>query len=584
MNSYFELFSVATVCILTGISWRYVHSFFKRCTAKLLYGSTTTPVEKIRALENDFQHSTRYALEKLGNLLNLPSGKLRLITNKVDDPTYSQFLSQQKSVLIVDEIENAIQFTDSKANEQLKELKMKMRSDETALILPLYDENSGISHLLVSPHKIDGGLFSREEVRALQKVIDKVQGYINADRKVSQSQALANTIAHEMRNPLTQAQLQFEELKEMVKNRAPTPDILSDIEKGSAAIQRGRQLIDIILREVSDSSLTKEPAVDYSIRKVIEQAINRYGFESSSIQQRVIFGKSPDFVAKLNDTLFHFVLFNLLRNAIYYFDSYPDSQIHISTKQGEHENCVVFRDNGPGIDPNVLPKVFEDFFTHDKNGGSGLGLGYCQRVMQAFGGRITCESELGSFTEFKLYLPVVTNSSVTLNDNNNLDRSNSIEGSFASTTLSTFDENQQSVLEVDFSSKTILVVDDKEVQRALVKLYLEQLGCKVIQANNGLTAVSVFRSNPVDVVLMDIQMPVMNGFQACEQIHEISPTTPVIALSGECGVEDLAKIQQVMNARLEKPTSKIALEEMLVDLFSQSAKQTVPVTSGTDYA
>ena len=335
---------------------------------------------------------------------------------------------------------------------------------------------------------------------------------------------------------------------------------------------------------MSDSSLTKEPAVDYSIWKVIRQAINRYGFESSDTQKRIIFNKSPDFVAKLNDTLFHFVLFNLLRNAIYYFDSHPDSQISISTKEGEHENCVIFRDSGPGIDPRVLPKVFEDFFTYDKNGGSGLGLGYCQRVMQAFGGRITCESELDSYTEFKLYLPVVTNSSVKLSSLDNVKTSIVNDATLSSIPMPALQEHQDSDRKLEFSNKTILVVDDKEVQRALVKLYLEQLGCKVIQANNGLTAVSIFQSNPVDLVLMDIQMPIMNGFQACKQIHEISPATPVIALSGECGVEDLVKIQQVMDARLEKPTSKEALRTVICDLLCHSTKQVEPTKSGTDYA
>ena len=67
---------------------------------------------------------------------------------------------------------------------------------------------------------------------------------------------------------------------------------------------------------------------------------------------------------------------------------------------------------------------------------------------------------------------------------------------------------------VGTTKKTVLVVDDKEVQRVLVKMYLEQLDINVIQANNGETAVSIFHSNDVDLVLMDIQMPKMNGFEA----------------------------------------------------------------------
>ncbi|MCV5216733.1 hypothetical protein OFC53_36465, partial [Escherichia coli] len=78
-------------------------------------------------------------------------------------------------------------------------------------------------------------------------------------RKIRQSRALANSIAHEMRNPLAQVQLQFEALKQHIDSNASDDKIRSDIEKGQAAIQRGRQLIDIILREVSDTSAVHEP-------------------------------------------------------------------------------------------------------------------------------------------------------------------------------------------------------------------------------------------------------------------------------------------------------------------------------------
>ncbi len=583
-HTFYESVIVAFAVVFSGVFWKHIRSTFNRLVSLFFYNSRLTPVEQILALENDFQHSARFAMEKLGELLNLPNGKLQLVTNKIEETSYSKFLQKQKSILVVDEIENVIEHSHPSTKEQLISLKKKMRSDNTALVLPLYDSNKSVSHLLMSPHKVDGGLFSREEIRALQKVIDKVQGYINADRKVSQSQALANTIAHEMRNPLAQAQLQFEQLKALVENDASTSDILSHIDQGNSAIQRGRQLIDIILREVSDSSLTNEPATDYTIRKSIRQAIGRYGFENNEVRSRITIVSGPDFVAKLNDTLFNFVLFNLLRNAIYYFDSYPEARIQISTEVGEHENCVVFRDNGPGIDPRVLPKIFEDFFTHDKNGGSGLGLGYCQRVMLSFGGRISCQSELGQFTEFRLYLPVVSQSALKLEQPTDIVQEEVVETDTTGK-LPAFNRSAKVASSSnDFSGTTVLVVDDKEVQRALVKLYLEQLGVNVIQANNGLTAVSVFRSNPVDLVLMDIQMPKMNGFQACEQIRDISPTTPVIALSGECGEVELTKIEQLMDARLEKPTSKEALQNVIRAQLGACKRQHSTEESGTDFA
>ncbi|MCW8334351.1 hybrid sensor histidine kinase/response regulator [Vibrio paucivorans] len=568
-SSYNEMILAAALCILVGLSWAKVSYIVKRVIARVLYGSPYTPVEQILALERDFQHSTRNAIEKLAELLNIPQEKLQLVTNNYQDVAYANYLSSKKSILIVDEIANELSDSKSSIDERLSELHTKMHSSNTALVLPLYDHDSTVSHLLVSPHKKDGSLFSNEEISALQQVFSKVQSYINADRKVSQSQALANSIAHEMRNPLAQVQLQFEHLKLQVTSGDSLQSILGSIDKGSAAILRGRQLIDIILREVSDSSLQQEPASPNSISYALSTALGRYGFENEQVRQRVHFTDSDDFIANINDTLFSFVVFNLLRNAIYYFDSYPDSQIEITLQKGDHENCILFRDTGPGIEPTLRYKIFDDFFTHNKSGGSGLGLGYCQRVMEAFGGRIECISELDEFTEFQLYFPVVSIGSTIsppIPSTGSPDRY-ALHSSFSEPAP------VDSTTAVDVTKKTILIVDDKEVQRALVKIYLEQLDINVIQANNGETAVSVFRSNDVDLVLMDIQMPKMNGFEASELIKEISPTTPIVALSGESSTYDLNRIDQLMDGRLEKPTTKQALESMITHLLAQKAQQ-----------
>ncbi|MGY3569423.1 hybrid sensor histidine kinase/response regulator [Vibrio paucivorans] len=569
LDSYNEVLIAGTLCILVGLSWAKVSYIVKRVIARVLYGSPYTPVEQILALERDFQHSTRNAIEKLAELLNIPQEKLQLVTNNYQDVAYANYLSSKKSILIVDEIANELSDSKSSIDERLSELHTKMHSSNTALVLPLYDHDSTVSHLLVSPHKKDGSLFSNEEISALQQVFSKVQSYINADRKVSQSQALANSIAHEMRNPLAQVQLQFEHLKLQVTSGDSLQSILGSIDKGSAAILRGRQLIDIILREVSDSSLQQEPASPNSISYALSTALGRYGFENEQVRQRVHFTDSDDFIANINDTLFSFVVFNLLRNAIYYFDSYPDSQIEITLQKGDHENCILFRDTGPGIEPTLRYKIFDDFFTHNKSGGSGLGLGYCQRVMEAFGGRIECVSELDEFTEFQLYFPVVSIGSTIsppIPSTGSPDRY-ALHSSFSEPAP------VDSTTAVDVTKKTILIVDDKEVQRALVKIYLEQLDINVIQANNGETAVSVFRSNDVDLVLMDIQMPKMNGFEASELIKEISPATPIVALSGESSTYDLNRIDQLMDGRLEKPTTKQALESMITHLLAQKAQQ-----------
>ncbi|WP_404973130.1 response regulator [Vibrio campbellii] len=543
------------ICALIGITWHLLYKKVSRYASFLIYGNKKTPVQQILSLEEDFKLSIDDAMRRLGKLLQIPNDKLRLVTSNYNETFYEEYLSSNRSVLVFDELSEELEYKVS-AKRSMKALYDKMSSNNTALVMPLYGQGKSVTHLLVSPHKSNNQMFSNEEISAVQTLLTRVQSTIEADRRIRQSRALANSIAHEMRNPLAQVQLQFEALKQHIENHAPVEQIKLDIENGQAAIQRGRQLIDIILREVSDSSPEHEPIAMTSIHKAVDQAVSHYGFENEKIIERIRLPQHTDFVAKLNETLFNFVIFNLIRNAIYYFDSYPDSQIEISTKTGPYENTLIFRDTGPGIDETISHKIFDDFFSYQKSGGSGLGLGYCQRVMRSFGGRIECESKLGEFTEFHLYFPVVPNAPKAdtlrtpyFNDWKQNKRSN--------------EHKVASNVQMNNQAPTVLIVDDKEVQRALVQMYLDQLGVNNLQANNGENAVEVFKANHVDLILMDVQMPVMNGFDASQRIKELSPQTPIIALSGESGERELDMINKLMDGRLEKPTTLNALRHVL---------------------
>ncbi|HDM8233017.1 TPA: hybrid sensor histidine kinase/response regulator [Vibrio campbellii] len=543
------------ICALIGITWHLLYKKVSRYASFLIYGDKKTPVQQILSLEEDFKLSIDDAMRRLGKLLQIPNDKLRLVTSNYNETFYEEYLSSNRSVLVFDELSEELEYKVS-AKRSMKALYDKMSSNNTALVMPLYGQGKSVTHLLVSPHKSNNQMFSNEEISAVQTLLTRVQSTIEADRRIRQSRALANSIAHEMRNPLAQVQLQFEALKQHIENHAPVEQIKLDIDNGQAAIQRGRQLIDIILREVSDSSPEHEPIAMTSIHKAVDQAVSHYGFENEKIIERIRLPQHTDFVAKLNETLFNFVIFNLIRNAIYYFDSYPDSQIEISTKTGPYENTLIFRDTGPGIDETISHKIFDDFFSYQKSGGSGLGLGYCQRVMRSFGGRIECESKLGEFTEFHLYFPVVPNAPKAdtlrtpyFNDWKQNKRSN--------------EHKVASNVQMNNQAPTVLIVDDKEVQRALVQMYLNQLGVNSLQANNGENAVEVFKANHVDLILMDVQMPVMNGFDASQRIKEVSPLTPIIALSGESGERELDMINKLMDGRLEKPTTLNALRHVL---------------------
>ncbi|WP_217532598.1 quorum-sensing autoinducer 1 sensor kinase/phosphatase LuxN [Vibrio metschnikovii] len=560
---------VIPFCALIGVTWAPLYKNVSRYAALLIYGNRQTPVEQILALEEDFKLSIDDAMRRLGELLQIPSDKLRLVSSNHSEAVYARYLSSKQTALVFDELFEKL---DNKVTEKssVKALYDKMSANNTALVMPLFGHGKSVTHLLISPHKINNQMFSHEEISALQTLLTRIQSIIEADRRIHQSRALANSIAHEMRNPLSQVQLCFEMLKKHVEHQAPAQQIKQDIESGKAAIQRGRQLIDIILREVSDSSPEHEPVTMTSIHKAVDQAVSQYGFENEKVVERIHLPQQDDFVVKLNETLFNFVIFNLIRNAIYYFDSYPNSQIKITTQTGTYENILIFKDTGPGIDETIADKIFDDFFSYQKSGGSGLGLGYCQRVMRSFGGRIECKSRLGEFTEFHLSFPIVPNAP----------QADSLRTPYfddwQSNQTAAEDNSVPSPIVNSLSSHnptpTVLIVDDKEIQRTLVKLYLDQLGISSLQANNGESAVNIVKTHSIDLILMDIQMPVMNGFEASQIIKAHSPDIPIIALSGESGNHELKMISLLMDGRLDKPTSLNALQRLLNYWFGRNVR------------
>ena len=110
-----------------------------------------------------------------------------------------------------------------------------------------------------------------------------------------------------------------------------------------------------------------------------------------------------DFDFRGDETAYLFVLFNLIKNALYYMALDPGARITITVA----DNQVKVHDTGPGVAPDALARLFQPFATVGKAGGTGLGLAYCCRVMQAFGGEIECESVLGEYTQFTLSFPEV---------------------------------------------------------------------------------------------------------------------------------------------------------------------------------
>jgi two-component system CAI-1 autoinducer sensor kinase/phosphatase CqsS len=236
--------------------------------------------------------------------------------------------------------------------------------------------------------------------------------------------ALAGTIAHEMRTPLAAIRNQaagfakhlptlLEGYHLAVDNKLMDPrigashlEILSGISgRITNEVHKSNTIIDMML---ASSSMERPETLDferYFIQACIAEALERYPFEQGE-KEKISVEIAENFEFRGSNALLVFVLFNLLKNALYALKASGKGGIKISAQPSGGRNILFVTDTGPGIPQNVLPHIFESFYSTKRNGGgAGIGLAFCKKVMEAFGGSIRCDSVEGEYTTFALEFP-----------------------------------------------------------------------------------------------------------------------------------------------------------------------------------
>jgi CheY-like chemotaxis protein len=253
------------------------------------------------------------------------------------------------------------------------------------------------------------------------------------------------------------------------------------------------------------------------------------------------------------------VIINLLGNSIKFTENgglevcvQPDLE-----EPGRGRLRFAVRDTGIGIPEDKIDKIFESFSQVDssttrKYGGTGLGLTISKHLVELMQGRIWVKSEVnrGSTFFFTAHFGV--------------DADQSERGPTEPTTVASF-----GALEAAIGGLRILLADDSEDNRFLIVCYLRDTGATLEIAENGEMALQMFREKPYDVVLMDMEMPVMDGATATRAIRRWEeeqgvPPTPVYALTAHAFVDMVARGQEFgFTAMLTKPIRKAALLEVL---------------------
>ncbi|MEE2861613.1 MAG: ATP-binding protein [Pseudomonadota bacterium] len=240
------------------------------------------------------------------------------------------------------------------------------------------------------------------------------------------------------------------------------------------------------------------------------------------------------------------ILVNLIGNAIKFTE---DGQITVIIDR-RRQGLVTFsvRDTGIGIAPEDHERIFEEFVTLDssfrrKVEGTGLGLGIVRRLTRLMGGDIRVESAAGQGACFILTVPLA-------------DQPQPTQAA----------ETVDAATPVSGPRRTVLVVEDNEVNRMVVREMLHARNCDVVEAADGQQGVDAARARPFDLIFMDISMPRMDGITAATEIRARGPNsaTPIIALSAHARTEDQERFQAAgMSASVTKPLSFQALDPLL---------------------
>lgn len=352
---------------------------------------------------------------------------------------------------------------------------------------------------------------------------------------------LAASIAHEVRTPLAQVQHALLRIGGQV---ASGTEAAQAVESGLTAVQRGLQSISITLQQIADRVTPPTEFVVLSAARCVREAVASYAYESPQARNCVRLHVAGDFRFRGDATAVELVIFNLLRNSLYYLPLHPQMTVDIRVENDPAPRVVV-HDTGPGIDPRLKNKLFQEFETLGKAEGTGLGLSFCRRVMRSLGGDIDCRSEWGRFTEFTLRFPPAPATE---------------EAPVAPIASMAAPTAHGATL----AGRSVLIVDDQPLNRAIARALVGDLGLIASEAEHGQQALDMLQQGALpDVILMDINMPGLDGIGTTRRLRGLpgdAGRVPVVALTANDSPAVQARAREAgMQGVLGKPMDPAGL-------------------------
>ncbi|MFV8572187.1 response regulator [Marinobacter sp. SBS5] len=381
----------------------------------------------------------------------------------------------------------------------------------------------------------------------------------------AKSQFLAN-MSHEIRTPLAAIIGYGETLLDTD---------LSESEKRSSAetvVRSGRHLLELV-NDILDHSKIDANKLDVDrvpvnlpemldeIQAFFEPKANEKGLDFSVICDYPL----PEKI-KTDPTRFRQIIINLCGNSLKFTETGSISLIVRCDREREILHARVV-DTGIGMKPEQIDRLFDPFAQGSsaisrQYGGSGLGLSISRRLAELLGGSIRVASTYGEGSEFEATIST-----------------GPLDGAHFLRDASEFIERRRAIplVAAPKLSGRILCAEDNELNQRLVSLLVNRTGAELVHVSNGAEALERATKESFDLILMDIQMPVMNGRDATVALREAGVNTPIIALTANVMTEDIAEYRKAgCNGYLAKPIDKQQFYQTLVEYLGRNAEP-VPV-------
>src|SRR6478609_8977769 len=391
----------------------------------------------------------------------------------------------------------------------------------------------------------------------------------------TKDQFLAN-ISHEIRTPING----IAGMATLLSQNPSNEEQITYLNAIKSAADNLKVIINDILDLASiESGKLKFERIGFNLTDVLTSLVDTFSVQAreKGIRLEMNISDASNLIMIGDPVRLNQILINLISNAIK-FTHHGFIRLTCTLEKKEKKKCVVrfeIADTGIGIPKDKLSTIFESFSQADasvtrKYGGTGLGLTIVKQLTELQDGKISVKSEEDKGSAFTVHIPYLI-------------------GNMDDIAEASMDAQRSQSYKSSLKNLNVLLVEDNDINRLYASSILKTWDCNLEMAENGYVALEKLKNNPFDIVLMDLQMPVMDGYEATKAIRQGDASrsqVPIIALTANATRKDIEKcLASGMNDCIPKPFTPEDLFRVLLkhsnnksnDAHKETVQATVPL-------